>query len=150
MGTKSWRVRTPLVIQMEASECGAAALGIVLGYYKKFVSLGELRYQCSVTCDGVSMLNIVQAAEHYGLKGTGARTTFLTLETCRKPVIILWNSSHYVVLEGFKGGRVYINDPEHGPISFSREEFHTHYSGVAIFLDLTEDFKKSVKPAEFT
>jgi len=143
MGTKSWKVRTPLVIQMEAVECGAASLGIILGYYKKFVSLGELRYRCSITRDGSSMLNIVQAAEYYGLEASGVRTTFFKLEEYGKPAIILWNSSHYVVLEGFKGKKVYINDPEYGPISYPREEFHTHYSGIAIFLEPAADFKKS-------
>lgn len=139
----SWRARTPIVIQMEAVECGAASLGIVLGYYKKFVSLADLRYQCSVTRDGSNMLNIVQAAEFYGLEASGVRFPIHQLESLRKPAILLFDSSHYVVLEGFKKNKVYINDPEYGPICHKKEAFFNHYSGIAILLEPSSHFKKS-------
>ncbi|WP_420420871.1 peptidase domain-containing ABC transporter [Simkania sp.] len=139
----SWRVRTPLLLQMEAIECGAASLGIILGYYRKFLPLRELRHRCAVSRDGSSVANLIEAAKFYGLKGTGMRTMLFHLEKHKKPAILLWRGSHFVVLEEIKKNKVYINDPEHGPIVYTKEEFQSYFSGIAIFFEFTENFERS-------
>ena len=98
-------VKTPIIIQMENVECGAAALGIILAYYGRYVSLEELRTVCKVTRSGTKALHMVEAARHYGLQAQGARVLNISdLKTLQPPFIAFWEFDHFVVIEGFKKG----------------------------------------------
>lgn len=133
------------MMQMQTIECGAASLGIILGYYKKFVSLGELRYECSVARDGCNGLDIVQAAKHYGLEASAYRSDERELEQKKQPAILFWDDKHFVVLEGFSRKKVFINDPAFGHLAISREEFRQRYSKVAFMFQPGPEFTKSEK-----
>lgn len=136
------RVKTPIVIQMEAVECGAAALGSVLGYYGCHLSLEELRVQCGVSRNGVSAYHIVEAAKRYGMEAAGYRATAEELRKIARPAILFWDNSHFVVLEGFGWEDVYINDPALGRRSISYAEFNRSYSGVVLEIKPSPQFKK--------
>lgn len=127
------RVTTPLLLQIEAAECGAAALGILLHYYQCYVPLEVLRQTCGVSRDGTNALNIVRAAQHYGLDASGLRrSTISGLQKVGFPSILFWNFNHFVVLEGFGKDCAYLNDPAYGHRTVSLQEFNSAYTGVVI------------------
>ncbi len=140
------RIKTPTILQMEAVECGAASLGMILAWFGCHVPLERLRTDCGVTRDGSKASSLVKAAGTYGLEAKGCRLDLDDLHRKKLPMILFWNMYHFVVLEGFKKGYYYINDPASGQRKITLKEFSDSFSGIAITFEPTADFKKGGQP----
>ena len=134
------RITTPILLQMHASECGAASLGIVLGYFGRWVPLTELREKCEVSRDGSSAASILRASRHYGLECNGLSVRADQLTMLPLPLILFWQYSHFLVLEGYDGQNFYLNDPSTGRRRISAEEFEKGFSGIALRFKCGDDF----------
>ena len=139
---RQYRVKTPTLLQMEVVECGAVVLGIVLAYYGRIMPLPELRSRCGVSRDGSTLANLKRAAENLGMEAKGFRKDVAQLRLIPPPYIVHWNANHFVVVEGFKGDRLFLNDPIMGRHVVTQQEFETSYSGVVLVLRPTAAFKK--------
>ena len=124
-------VKVPVVMQMEALECGAASLTMILAYMGKWLPLEQVRADCGVSRDGSNAKNILKAARSYGLEAKGYRYEPEQLrEEGGFPCIIHWNFCHFVVLCGFKGNQAVVNDPARGTVLMSMEEFDEGFTGI--------------------
>ena len=138
--------KVPVVMQLEALECGAASLTMLMAYYGKWVPLEQVRYDCGVSRDGSKAKNILVAARSYGFTAKGYRCELSAIKNDMEyPCIIHWNFCHFVVLNGFKGNYAYINDPARGEIKVTMEEFDKSFTGIALSIVPGEDFEPSGK-----
>ena len=140
-------VKVPVIMQLEALECGAASLAMIMAYYGKWIPLEQVRSDCGVSRDGSNAKNIYKAAENYGFEVKAMKMTPEGLkEEGFWPCIIHWNMNHFVVLKGFRGNKVYINDPARGSVKVSWEEFDESFTGIVLFPVPSKDFKPEGKP----
>ncbi len=136
---------------MESVECGAAALAMVLGYYRRFVPLEELRTACGVSRDGANASSLISAARSYGLVAKGYQMEVERLAEVRKPAIIFWAFQHFMVLEGIKRRRfgkttVAVNDPASGPRILPWEDFDSGFTGVVLTFEPGPEFHAGGHP----
>ena len=132
--------KVPVVVQLDAVECGAAALSMILAYYGKWLSLEQLRTDCGISRDGSNGRSIILAARRHDLDAHGYQADIAHLSSLA-PAIIHWNHNHFVVFKGFAGGMAYVNDPAVGSIAVTMKEFEKAYTGVAIHARPTPLFK---------
>ena len=138
--------KVPQVMQMEALECGAACLTMILAYYGRWVPLEKVRADCGVSRDGSKASNVLKAARSYGLAAKGM--TYSTKAIRSKgtfPCILFWNFNHFVVLAGFKGKYAVINDPARGIVKVPMDEFEESFTGVALMFEKTDAFEEGGK-----
>lgn len=149
-GSGKWyrRVHVPTVLQMEAVECGAASLAMVLAYFKRWVPLEQLRVDCGVSRDGSNAANVMAAAEAYGLIASGYKMEIDGFADTKFPCIVFWNFNHFLVLEGFSRNRkrVFLNDPASGRRTIPIEEFDKSFSGIVLAFEPGPEFERGGRP----
>ena len=138
--------KVPIIMQLEALECGAACLAMVMAYYGKWIPLEQVRSDCGVSRDGSNAKNIYLAAENYGFE---VKAYKMTPDSLKKegdfPCIIHWNFNHFVVLDGFKGNYAHINDPARGYVKIPMEDFDKAFTGVVLIPVPGKDYEPSGK-----
>ncbi len=138
--------KVPVILQLEMLECGAACLAMIMAYYGKWVPLEQVRLDCGVSRNGSNAKNIYKAAMNYGFNVNAYRWSDEELKKNGTfPCIIHWNMNHFVVLNGFRGNKVYLNDPARGNVVVSYKEFDESFTGVALILTPSESFIPSGK-----
>ena len=143
---KSKAAKVPVVMQMEALECGAACLAMVLAYYGKWMPLEQVRVDCGVSRDGSKAGNVMKAARSYGLEAKGYRMGLEAVKGISAfPCIIHWNLNHFVVLCGFRGNHACINDPARGSVKVTMDEFDKAFTGIVMVFTPTENFEPDGK-----
>ena len=143
---KGW-ARVPVVMQLEALECGAACLDMILAYYGRWIPLEEMRADCGVSRDGSKAVNMLKAARNHGLIAKGYRYGAKDLPgKVKLPCIVFWNNNHFVVLCGFKGNKVVVNDPARGACVLSMQEFESGFSKICLTFEPGESFQPCGKP----
>lgn len=145
----AWSARrrvTPTILQIEAVECGAASLAMILAHYGRWAPLIELRRLCGVSRDGSKASNIVRAARNYGLTAGGTRVDAAGVASQPMPAIAFVNFNHFVVVEGFARSQVFINDPAVGRLVLTPEEFERIFSGVILTFAPNEGFAPGGRP----
>ena len=143
---KNGVAKVPVIMQLEALECAAASLAMLMAYYDKWVPLEQVREDCGVSRDGSKAKNIALAAMHYGFEAQAFRYSPEAIQKeASFPCIIHWNMNHFVVLNGFKGNQAYLNDPARGDVAVTMEEFDESFTGVTIIPTPGPDFEPSGK-----
>lgn len=139
---KNGVAKVPVIMQLEALECGAASLTMILAYYGKWIPLEQVRADCGVSRDGSNAKNMLKAARSYGLTAKGYR---YEPEDLKKngtfPCIVHWNFNHFLVLDGFKGSKAYLNDPAKGSYSVPMETFDKSFTGICLMFEPSEGFE---------
>ena len=139
--------KVPVVMQLEALECGAASLAMVLAYYGKWIPLEQVRVDCGVSRDGSNARNILRAARSYGLVAKGYRYEPESLrKEGRFPCIIHWNFNHFVVLDGFRGNKAVLNDPAKGTYTVPMKTFDESFTGICLLFEPGGEFVPGGKP----
>jgi NHLM bacteriocin system ABC transporter peptidase/ATP-binding protein len=139
--------KVPVVMQLEALECGAASLCMLMAYYEKWIPLEQVRRDCGVSRDGSKASNVLKAARSYGMVAKGFRYEPEDLRTKGKfPCIIHWDFNHFVVCDGFRGNKVYLNDPAKGAYSVPMEVFDKSFTGICLLIEPGEEFVPGGKP----
>lgn len=131
---------------METTECGAACLKIVMGHFGRHIAMEQLRRDCGISRDGTNAAKLVQAAHTHGLIAKGFRMETVRLQDTPMPVVVFWNFNHFVVVEGFKGRRVLINDPAQGRRSVDLETFEEAFTGIVLAFQPGAEFETTSRP----
>lgn len=143
LGKQGRRTKVPTILQMEATECGAASLAMILAHYGLWIPLEKLRQECGVDRDGSKASSVVRAARNRHCDAHGYRWAPDDLRNADYPLIIHWEFNHFVVLEGIRGDVAYLNDPGMGRRTVPWEEFRTSYTGVALDIRPAEGFERA-------
>lgn len=125
-------MKIPIRIQMTSTENGATALFMVMGHYRKYVPMAELREKCIASRNGSSPEQLKSTAEEYGFLCEIKNEDIEELRKEKLPVIVRWKKRYYVIVTGLKGDKVKVVDPAKGEYKTSLDHFMKNYGGIVL------------------
>ncbi|HEU5199036.1 MAG TPA: peptidase domain-containing ABC transporter, partial [Ktedonobacterales bacterium] len=144
------RRRVPEMQQMDATECGAACLAMMLNYYGYKTGVADVRRRCGVGRDGLSALTIVQAARAYGLRARAISLLSDDFRSVALPAIIHWEFNHFLVVERWSPKFVEVVDPALGRRRLSAEAFDDGFTGVVLQLEPGAHFTRRRRSSQLS
>lgn len=129
------------VPQVDARDCGVAALSMILKHHGTDLSLARLRELAKTTAEGTSALGLIEAAKkvNFETKAIQADETLFDMEELPYPFIahVLKEGKllhYYVVYKEIKD-KILIADPDPTVkiIKMDKKRFLEEWSGVALF-----------------
>ena len=141
--------RRPVVVrQHDPTDCGAAVLASVAGYWGLHLPLALLRQYTMTDREGTTVLGIVRAAEQLGFYAKGVRILPTMLPDVPLPAITHMYVAerrwyHFTVLYRVESDRVLLGDPARGLLWMPMEEFLAQWTGIVVILAPREDFQEA-------
>lgn len=136
-----WRRRLPMMLQTEAAECGLACLAMVARYHGHDVDLPGLRRRFSTSLKGVNLARVMNMATDLGFTTRPLRLELDELSQLKAPCVLHWDLNHFVVLKQAGARHIVIHDPARGERKITLKEASDHFTGVALELTPSADFK---------
>ncbi|QTH72885.1 peptidase domain-containing ABC transporter [Pseudoalteromonas xiamenensis] len=137
----SGKKRLPVIIQTEAAECGLASLAMVAAFHGYQTDLTTLRQAHEISLKGANLEELMQIADKLKLSSRALRLEMEHLPQLKTPCILHWDMNHFVVLKKVNRDSVEVHDPGLGYRKYTMAEFSKHFTGVALELNPTEEFK---------
>ncbi len=135
------RRRLPMFLQTEAAECGLASLGMIAHFHGHQIDLAGLRRRFTVSLKGATLAYLMQAAGRLHLAPRPLRLELDEIPNLRAPCVLHWDQNHFVVLESADARGAVIHDPAFGVRRLSMAEVSRHFTGIALELSPTSEFK---------
>ncbi|HET7267779.1 MAG TPA: peptidase domain-containing ABC transporter [Oleiagrimonas sp.] len=138
---RGWRRRLPVTLQTEAAECGLACLAMIASYHGHDVDLPGLRRRFSTSLKGANLLRIMDMATQLDFVTRPLRLELDELDQLTTPCILHWDLNHFVVLKRVTPRQAIVHDPARGECKLSLQEISDHFTGVALELSPSADFR---------
>ncbi|TNC73940.1 peptidase domain-containing ABC transporter [Janthinobacterium lividum] len=146
-----WRSqRLPVLLQTEAAECGLACLSMVASYWGHQTDISSMRQRFSVSLKGVTLKGLMAMAQGLALHTRPLKLDMQHLPELKLPAILHWDLNHFVVLKSVSGNHAVIHDPAVGERRLPLAEVAKHFTGVALELTPTAEFKKAEEKQQFS
>ncbi|KVA01436.1 peptidase domain-containing ABC transporter [Burkholderia ubonensis] len=137
-----WGRRLPVILQTQAAECGLACVGMVAGFFGHDIDMMHLRQRFTTSLKGTTLGDVMRIAQRLGLASRALRLELDELSQLRRPCILHWEMSHFVVLKRVERDHIVIHDPARGARHVPMEEVSRCFTGVALELLPTAAFER--------
>lgn len=137
----SGRRCVPVILQTEATECGLACLAMAASYHGYRSDLASLRRQHSISMKGATLNQLIQIAAQLRFSARPLKVEMEQIDKLAVPAILHWDFNHFVVLTRVRNGQITIHDPARGARQLSLSEASKHFTGVALEIEPTQEFK---------
>jgi len=144
---KFWyKKKLPIFMQSEATECGLACLAMVASYHGYQTDIISMRKKFQLSLEGTTLYDIMKFSENLALTSRPLQITLDDIVALKTPCILHWDLNHFVVLKSANSKFIIIHDPAYGEKKLTIDEASDHFTGIALELTPTQDFKEKKAP----